>query len=100
MKKFEEGFAMGDGQAGKLDLVKRVYRFIEAGEDMEPGGGDDDAESAAVLGGAAAFDPTAFFEAFEKAGDIGIAGPHAAADFSAGEGLGGAAEYAQDVVLR
>lgn len=73
---------------------------VELGEEFQPWFGDAADDDAAVLFGTLARDEAAGVEAVEEAGDVGIAGDHALADFGAGEAVGaGATEDAEDVVL-
>lgn len=91
-------------QVGKLLAMHGQDGFVEVFEEAEGGVGDGGFDDSAVGGVALAMDEAGFFHAIEEAGDVGVAGDHAGADFVTGEaGLVaagvGTAEDAEDVVL-
>jgi hypothetical protein len=75
------------------------YRSVEAGEEMQPSGGDAGKNHPAIFGFAATSDQAALFEAVEEAGDIRVVSDHPGGDFAAREAFAGTAQDAQDVVL-
>lgn len=100
---FHEGAEFGElfaGEGFELAAVELFEGFIDGGEALEAGGGDPGADDAAVVGLAVALEPALALDAVEQAGDVGLAGDHAFADFAAGEAGGaGAAQDAQDIIL-
>jgi len=83
----------------ELTVVEVAHRLMEMGKQGDPGRCNADQDFAPVGIFAAAADEGAFLEAVEEAGNVGVAGDHAAGDFAAEEALGGAAQDAEDVVL-
>ena len=67
---------------------------------LRPSGRDPGHHRSPVLGFAAARDQLALFQAVEQAGDVRIAGNHAAGDLAAGQPFGRAPQDAEHVVLR
>ena len=77
-----------------------VDGLFERSKKLQSFAGDADGDDAAIRGFAGAGSKSAFFEAVGEAGDVGIAGDHAAGDFAAGESVGaGSTEDTEDVVL-
>jgi hypothetical protein len=85
----------------ELTLVKLANRLIETFQKSETRGRDAGFDDSTVIGLALAHEEAAFFHAVEEASHVGVVRNHAFADASARESFGfGAAENAQDVVLR
>ena len=79
-----------------VGLADGVVEVVKEGQSR---GCDADKDFTAIWILAAAADEAALFEAVEEAGDIGIAGDHAAGDLAAEQAVGRAAQDAKDVVL-
>ena len=86
-------------EVAELTVVHLADGPLKTREQIETGGRDADENLAAVGIFAATADEGAFFEAIEKASEVGVTGDHAAGDFAAEEAVGCAAEDAEDVVL-
>lgn len=86
-------------EMAELAAVEFADGRAEAREQREARSCNTNKDFAAIGIFTAAADETSFFEAVEKAGDVGVAGDHAAGDLATEQAFVGAAQDAQDVVL-
>jgi len=86
-------------QVAQLAAMDIADRAVHAGQQPCAVLGDAGQNHAAIWILAAARDELAALQAVKKAGDVRVAGDHAAGDFAAGKALGCTAQDAENVVL-